>query len=379
VNEKTYNTPNTPDTHFPPVQTVDLFSETIRSEATKASYKQSLRQFQEETGFKLTPKTKATRLQKVTIQYIVHLKHKGTSYSRINGIVSAIQKFADVHEIELKMKKIRSFMPEHVRVVQDRAYTKEEIRTLVENANPRVKALILLFVSTGIRAGAVPSLKIKHLSRLPDGCYKIKVYAGSVKYEYGVFLTIEATRAIDQYLKTRELKGETLSPNAPLIRKEFSSGDEKVEGISRNTVARLVEEVALRTGIRTKSGGKRQEIELVHGFRKYFDTSLKRVKIDNDIINLLMWGHAKGLQANYMRLKEEEIYTEFKRAEPLLTISREPELMKEVEQLTIANADLETTKKKVLQLSKEVALLRHYSNLRDQMDDAEEKESKRKG
>jgi integrase len=375
VDNTTYKQPSIPDTYFTSVQTVD-FAEFIRSPATKASYKQSLRQFQAETGFKLSPKTKGADLQLATINYIIRLKHKGKSYGRINGIVSAIQKFADVHDIELKMKKIRGVMPEHVRVNQDRAYTKEEIRTLVENSNPRVKALILLFVSTGIRAGAVPSLKIKDLSRLPDGCYKLKIYAGSVKYQYTVFLTIEATRAIEQYLKTRELKGEELKPNAPLFRREFSADDaDKPHGISRNTVARLVEEVALRTGLREKSKGKRQEIELVHGFRKYFNTSLKRLRIDPDIIKLLMWGHAKGLQDNYLRLEEQEVYAEFKKAEPLLTISREPELVKEVEKLRLENArDIEGLRQvasrqaeEMKKQAEEIALLKAFPDVYSKM------------
>jgi hypothetical protein len=65
-----------PDTHFTSdtMQTVDLFLESIRSSATKASYKQSLRQFQTETGFKLSPKTKGADLQKATIDYVIFLK-----------------------------------------------------------------------------------------------------------------------------------------------------------------------------------------------------------------------------------------------------------------------------------------------------------------
>jgi len=39
------------------MQKVDFFIESIRSEATRESYKQSFKQFEEDMGFKLTEKT----------------------------------------------------------------------------------------------------------------------------------------------------------------------------------------------------------------------------------------------------------------------------------------------------------------------------------
>ena len=249
-------------------------------------------------------------------------------------------------------------MPEHVRKVKDRAYTKQEIRTLLDAANTRVRALILLFVSTGMRAGAVPGLRLKHLTKMHDddsGCYKISLYDEDVGKQVTVFTTIECTQAIDAYLKYREVKGEVLKPESPLIRKEFSHRDaNKFEPVSRATVARLIEEVALRTGLRAKSGGKRQQVMLVHGLRKYFDTNLGRANIKTLFIPILRGHSSPGLQSSYFRPTEEEIYAEYKKAVDILTISEEKHLRYQVERLKTEIADMDLMKKNYLEMKLEI-------------------------
>jgi integrase len=337
---------------------VDFFLESIKSPATRVTYKQSLNQFREATGFNLTgKKTKGKIFQEKIIKYVIELKKSGASYSRINVIISALQAYCDAHDIELNFDKVRRYMPEHVRKVKYRAYTKQEIRTLLDAANTRVRVLILLFVSTGMREGAVPGLRLKHLTKMihDGGCYKISLYDEDVSKQVTVFTTMECTQAIDAYLKYREVEGEVLKPESPLIRKEFSWRDaNKFEPVSRNTIARLVEEVALRSGLRVKSEGKRQEVMLVHGLRKYFDTNLARANIKTLFIPILMGHSSPGLQSSYFRPTEEEIYAEYKKAVDLLTISEEKHLRQEVEKLKTEVADVDLMKKSYLDIKLEM-------------------------
>jgi integrase len=336
---------------------VDLFLESIKSPATRVTYKQSLNQFRDATGFNLTSnKTKGKVLQEKIIEYVIELKKSGTSYSRINVIISALQAYCDTYDIEVNFDKVRRYMPEHVRKVKDRAYTKQEIRTLLDAANTRVRVLILLFVSTGMREGAVPELRLKHLTKMrDDGCYKISLYDEDVRKQVTVFTTMECTQAIDAYFKYREVEGEVLKPESPLIRKEFSWRDaNKFEPVSRNTIARLIEEVALRTGLRVKSGGKRQQVMLVHGLRKYFDTNLARANIKTLFIPILMGHSSPGLQSSYFRPTQEEIYAEYKKAVDTLTISEEKHLRYEVEKLKTEVADVDLMKKNYLDMKLEI-------------------------
>jgi site-specific recombinase XerD len=79
--------------------------------------------------------------------------------------------------IVLNWKKIRAYQGEFYHVVDDEAYTHEQIKLLIDNANMRDKAIILLMTSTGIRVGAIPKVTLKDL--IPNdyyGVYKIRVY-----------------------------------------------------------------------------------------------------------------------------------------------------------------------------------------------------------
>jgi integrase len=68
-----------------------------------------------------------------------------------------------MNDVDLKWKKIKSFKGEFYNVVEDRPYTREEIKTLVDRAELRDKAIILLMASSGMRIGPIPELRMKDL------------------------------------------------------------------------------------------------------------------------------------------------------------------------------------------------------------------------
>jgi hypothetical protein len=62
--------------------------------------------------------------------------------------------------------------------------------------------------STGMRVGALPELKLKHIKRCRidnnNHIYQIQVYASSKKYKHTTFCTPECAQAIDNYLQYRK-------------------------------------------------------------------------------------------------------------------------------------------------------------------------------
>ena len=54
-------------------------------------------------------------------------------------------------------------MPERRKVKVDRSYTYEEIGKMLEVADERMRAVILILASTGIRVGALPFIKLRNL------------------------------------------------------------------------------------------------------------------------------------------------------------------------------------------------------------------------
>ena len=68
-------------------------------------------------------------------------------------------------------------------------------------------------------------------------------------------------------------------------------------------------------------GKKRYEVQLDHGFRKYFNTMLRRARV-NFADKEDMVGHKTGLESSYERYVEDfERFSEYQKAIPFLTIS----------------------------------------------------------
>jgi hypothetical protein len=64
-----------------------------------------------------------------------------------------------------------------------------------------MKNIILLMASSGLRVGAIPLLKLRHLEKI-DSIYKITVYEGANEQYYTV-CTPECASFIDAYLQYR--------------------------------------------------------------------------------------------------------------------------------------------------------------------------------
>lgn len=98
------------------------------------------------------------------------------------------------------------FFPEDV-TNSYRGYTKEEIAKLLSLADLRDRCMILLMASSGIRVGAIPSLRISSLLKLDEGVGFLTVYPGT-KHSYVTLVTSEFLTTIEEYLEFRRRQGE---------------------------------------------------------------------------------------------------------------------------------------------------------------------------
>ena len=84
------------------------------------------------------------------------------TYGTRRTYLAALTSFYEINDINIRKKRIAKFLgQESTRKHKDRAYTTEEIRKILDYADIRSKALVLLLASSGIRIGAVSELKIK--------------------------------------------------------------------------------------------------------------------------------------------------------------------------------------------------------------------------
>lgn len=193
---------------------ISLFLNSIQSEETKKLYDWYLRQY----GYERLKLDSADpkRIENDIIDFIIKQKEQGKSYQAISNILNALKAYYQINDIVLNTRKIGRFMPPQRTIRKDRAYTHEEISKLLEVAELRMRVVILLLASSGVRLGAIPLLKLRNIDN-----NKITVYEDD-KEEYFTFITLECKKAIDSYLDMRLRYGEKLNDNSPLIREEFN-------------------------------------------------------------------------------------------------------------------------------------------------------------
>lgn len=351
------------------------------SPVTKKNYELALRLFREAAGIKnndaivkMDPKV----LKRKLVDHILDLKKTGLSYSRQNMVISATQKLCELNDIGdgINWTNIRNVTSDNDAIKNggsDKPYTKKEIARLIESANIRMKALILLMLSSGIRIGAVPGLQLRDLQKMDTdkygGIYRIQVYSDSKRDRYITFTTPECAAAIDAYLQARRVKGERLQPDSALFRREFnrkyanSSEAIKNGSVTKAGLFKLIAELAMNADVR-KRGREgeyvarrgytppRHRTPATHSFRKLCNTALVKSGVKPLVVELLL-GHNIALQANYLRLTDEELAQEYIKAIDDLTISQEKQLQEQVDELQTKVADFDTMKRAYLELKQE--------------------------
>jgi integrase len=341
------------------------FINAIKSPATRAGYETSLRRYLVHLKLKevdelLLNQQYPRLLESQIIDYIMSLRNSGVSYATIQFLVTPIFTFYQLNDIILNRKKVSRYLGEYKRIVKkDQAYTTEKIQTALQNADQRMRMIILLLASTGCRVGSLPGLTLGNLTKIPNhGLYRITFYEGT-NNEYYTFTTREtATTGIDTYLQYRKRCGEKISFNSgkwepgdiPLIRLQFDVIDilqvRNPKAMRINTLRMALEKHLIRCGLRqvehpvetntnTNSTKRiRKTISLSTGFRKHVISTFIEAELNHEIRELIV-DHATHLDQNYFRPTEDQVLAEYMKAESLLTIDPSMRLQQEVQTLRV--------------------------------------------
>jgi integrase/recombinase XerD len=307
-------------------------------------------------------------IEQKIIGFIIKLKQNGKGYFSIHNHISPVLLFYKINDIVLNVPKIKRYFPSKKRANKDRAYTHDEIHRLLDISDERMRAVILILTSSGMRVGAVPLLRLRNLqkvSRYDQHFYKIIVYENEQE-EYYTFCSPECASAIDLYLDMRSRYGENVNHDSFLIREEFDVRDPFAirKPLSRplrtDSLTWKLRDIAIRGGLRSEEhlgissspGSIRKEVPIAHGFRKFFTTEL----IESDLKTELRWlleGHnLKANDPNYVRTSEKRLQQEYEKAIDNLTINEENRLRKKVKVLEIEKSELEMLTADVAELKK---------------------------
>jgi integrase len=292
------------------------FVNSLRSAETRRAYIEWLNDFLKYTNLScdqilgLEPK----EVQEKIIGYIVDMRdNRKLSPNSIRSRSSAIQTFLEINDFDgINWVKVKRFKGEFYTVAEDRPYTREEIKTLADNARSlRDRAIILLLSSSGLRIGGLIRLQLKHIKRVEKyNAFQLEVYKKS-REAYTTFCTPESRIAIEDYLEWRTRLGEKLIPESPLFRLEFETkfgARAPAKPVRKTSVYNMIKKLRFQTGIvheqhlteNVKLGYPRSEVMNLHGFRKYFATTLETEGVNPVYIDLLL-GHDMGLKGVYSK------------------------------------------------------------------------------
>ena len=142
--------------------------------------------------------------------------------STISNYYKPIKLFCEVNDILINWKFLSRGMPKGKHASDDRAPTFEEIHQLLKYPDIRIKPIVLLMISSGIRIAAWDFLKWKHVIPIEnkDGVLvaaKVIVYAGEPEQYYS-FITAESYYAINNRMQCRASCGEKISGESWLMR-----------------------------------------------------------------------------------------------------------------------------------------------------------------
>jgi integrase len=174
------------------------FINSLQTEETKRMYVYCLEQFLSFINQRLTKflQLKIAQQENLIIKYLVQKK---VSRQFKNVILASIKHACDMNDVILNWKKIKKFIKTtktgNEIAGKDRGYTHEEIEKILSHSEQRYRTAFLILCSSGIRIGALGSLKYGDLERIQD-LYKVSVYSGE-KEEYITFTTPEAAKEID--------------------------------------------------------------------------------------------------------------------------------------------------------------------------------------
>ncbi|MGC2308334.1 MAG: tyrosine-type recombinase/integrase [Nitrososphaeraceae archaeon] len=312
----------------------------LKSQATKETYRYGFNQFISITiknnDLRVLLETKQGVIESKIISHIEYLRDtKKLKYWSIQVYCSAILHFFEMNDYYVNTKKIKRFLPsdDPENYCGDRPYSMSEIQQILGRCDIRSRVIVLLMSSTGMRVGAIPSLRVGDIKKFDEqNLYLIWVYNNSKKDRYYTFCTTECARAIEEYMEYRKRFGEELRDKSPLIRNKISADNiftaRAPKFISNKQIQTIVDDLKEAGLLNSK-----REVMRTHGFRKWYANQCSRAHIDYPTREYLIGHKPPGQESSYNRMTEEDRVVEYIKAIPLLTIHSETRLKQQIQEL----------------------------------------------
>jgi hypothetical protein len=172
-----------------------------------------------------------TSLQRLLEDYVLLIQAKisngevtaGTAHS----MIPPVRLFCEMDDITLNWRKINKFLPYGSGNAADEAYTREQIKKMLEYSDLRAKIPILFMTSSGMRLGGFVGLRDGDIRPIFDEVTGKKLIASHVVIykgtddEYDTFISPEAFTVYQEYRNLRIKFGEVITKKSPILLRRF--------------------------------------------------------------------------------------------------------------------------------------------------------------
>jgi hypothetical protein len=293
--------------------------------------------------------------QNSLMKFIVFQKQRANngeiSPSTIGNYYKAIKLFCEMNSDSpiVNWKKITRGIPAGRKASNDRALTTEELRKLSEYPDRRIKTIVYVMCSSGIRLGAWDYLQWKCVTPITDEngeiiAAKLLIYPGDAE-EYYCFITPAAYTALKEWMDYRSEHGENITGDSWLMRDLWQTTDMKYgakfgvatypKRLKSSGIKSLLERAIRAQGLckPLPSGRNRREWKGAHGIRKFYKSRAEQVMKPINVE--ITMGHNIGVSASYYKPTEREVMEDYLKAVPMLTTNSDNRILhKQVQELT---------------------------------------------
>jgi len=341
-----------------------IFTAGIRAKATLVTYTKYLEVFRK---FAKSPDydtliNMPEKDRRILIEDFVLLQRKYHRYASLDTILSSVTKFFTMNDILVNSKKLRSFFPVKLKPLGDLAYTTEDVQYLLSQTKTlKHKALIHILASSGMRAGAICDMQLKHLKDMPQNCKSVLVYPNSLE-EYTTFISPESVNHLEKYLDERKRNGEKLTDESYL----FMTDGTNAHKFSETWVSALLGRMAQKLPTRKRVNDMVYNKKATHALRKRFNTIVKVAKGCNLSLAERLMGHSQSvkLDNSYFKPTEEQLFSEYLNALPELMVDEKYKLRIELEKKQKKIDALESSTNEIQMLKDKMnQILAHAENI----------------
>ncbi len=299
------------------------------------------------------------------MKYIPKLSERMAPRSVDQGVI-AVRVFLSRHKLYFEKEEadqIRNSLPKGKRALgEEDDFELEDIARILQHCDLKMRALILVLASSGMRIGETLNLQLDDI-RLDEDPVMVHIPGTITKTgdTRDTFISQEAKEAVVEWLSVREAYiVSALNKNRGLIEANHSGAkvakDDRVFPFSTSVVQFAWETALEKTGLLRIDRTTHRKTRRPHSLRKYFRTRMA-LAIPVDIVEALM-GHGEYLTMVYRRYSKKELASFYKKGEQMITIQRS-DVSREVEEMKHDSKVLESRlMDQVLDLKMENAELR---------------------